>query len=202
MPPTMRWLVALVVWAASVVGAVALSNVVSTSAKSQQAAASFDAGEVTAADSNSLFHSKNFGKLLGIVRGHVGAGATFDSVVIYPGYVSMTQVKGTQEADLYVAANGRFDTTDTGSHIGSDPLFTLIHVRADVPARIAQRIDALAHTPLSQLHYMVYESDPVTHRARWLVYTVAGNPITYFETSGPHGRLFKLGSSGLEPVRG
>ncbi len=49
---------------------------------------------------------------------------------------------------------------------------------------------------------MVYEPDPVTHHSRWLVYTVAGNPITYFEISGPHGRLFKLGSSGLEPVRG
>ena len=28
--------------------------------------------------------------------------------------------------------------------------------------------------------------------ARWLIYTVEGNPITYFETSGPNGRLFKL----------
>jgi hypothetical protein len=198
----MRWLVALVVWAASVAGAVALSGVVSTSAKSQQAAASFDAGAVTAADSKSLFHTKNFGKVLGIVRSHVGAGATFDSVVIYPGYVSMTQVKGSREADVYVAANGRVDVTDTGSHIGSDPLYTLRHVSADVPARIAQHINALAHTPLSQLHYMVYESDPITHRGRWLIYTVEGNPITYFETSGPNGRLFKLGSSGLEPVRG
>jgi hypothetical protein len=198
----MRWLVALVVWAASVAGAVALSGVVSTSAKSEQAAASFDAGAVTAADSNSLFHTKNFGKVLGIVRSHVGAGATFDSVVIYPGYVSMTQVKGSREADVYVAANGRVDVTDSGSHIGSDPLYTLRHVSADVPARIAQHIDALAHTPLSQLHYMVYESDPITHRASWLVYTVEGNPITYFETSGPNGRLFKLGPSGLEPVRG
>ncbi len=198
----MRWLVALVVWAASVAGAVALSGIVSSSAKSQQAAASFDAGAVTAADRNSLFHTKNFGKVLGLVRSHVGAGATFDSVVIYPGYVSMTQVKGSREADVYVAANGRVDVTDTGSHIGSDPLYTLRHVSADVPAGIAKHINALAHTPLSQLHYMVYESDPITHRGRWLIYTVEGNPITYFETSGPNGRLFKLGSSGLEPVRG
>ncbi len=198
----MRWLVALIVWAASVAGAVALSGVVSTSAKSQQAAASFDAGAVTAADSNSLFHTKNFGKVLGIVRSHVGAGAAFDSVVIYPGYVSMTQVKGSREADVYVAANGRVDVTDSGSHIGSDPVYTLRHIRADVPARIAQRINALAHTPLAQLHYMVYESDPITRRTRWLIYTVEGNPITYFETSGPNGRLFKLGPSGLEPVRG
>ena len=41
----------------------------------QPAAASFDAGAVTAADSNSLFHTKNFGKVLGIVRSHVGAGS-------------------------------------------------------------------------------------------------------------------------------
>ena len=198
----MRWLVALVVWAASVAGAVALSNVVSTSAKSQQAAASFDAGGVTAADSNSLFHTKNFDKVLGIARSHVGAGATYDSLVIYPGYLSMTQVKGAREADVYVAANGRFDVTDTGSHIGTDPLFTLRHVSADAPARIARRIATIAHTPLSQLHYMIYEADPETHHSRWLVYTVQGNPVTYFEISGPNGRLFKLGPSGLERVRG
>ncbi len=125
MPPIMRWLVALLVWVASVAGAVALSNVVATKAKTQQATAPFDAGAVTAADSNSLFHTKNFGKVLGIVRSHVGAGAKFDSLVIYPGYVSMTQVKGTREADVYVAANGRYDITDTGSHIGSDPEFEL-----------------------------------------------------------------------------
>jgi hypothetical protein len=198
----MRWLVALVVWAAAVAGAAGLSNVVAKDVHTQAAAASFDAGAVTAADANSLFHTANFGKTLSVARNHIGAGAALDSLVIYPGYLSMTQVKGTREADVYVAANGRFDLTDTGSHIGDSALFGLRRVRADAPARIARHIAAAAHTPLSLLHYMVLEPDSETHRLRWLIYTVEGNPITYFETSGPNGRLFKLGSQGLEPVRG
>ena len=198
----MRWLVAIVVWAAAVAGAAGLSTVVATDVHAERASASFDAGAVTAADANSLFHTANFGKVLAIARRHIGAGATIDSVVIYPGYVSITQVKGTREADVYVAANGRFDVTDTGSHIGDSPLFALRRVQADAPARIAHHIAAAAHTPLSQLHYVVLESDPDSHRPRWLVYTVEGNPITYFETSGPNGRLFKLGAQGLEPIRG
>lgn len=198
----MRWLVAIVVWAAAAAGAAALSSVVASNVRTERAAASFDAGAVTAADSDSLFHTANFAKVLSIARRHVGADAKLDSLVIYPGYLSMTQVKGNREADVYVAANGRFDITDTGPHIGDSRLFALAHVAANAPAGIAQRIAALAATPLSQLHYMVLEPDPVNHRLRWLVYTVSGNPTTYFETAGPHASLYKLGSAGLERVRG
>jgi hypothetical protein len=202
----MRLIVALAVWAAAVAGAVALSSAVASSVKSEQASdassSSFDAGAVKAADSNSLFHTANFGKVLGIARKHIGSGAQLDSLVIYPGYLSMTQVKGTREADVYIAANGRFDLTAMGSHVGDSRVYSLARVPASAPATIAQRIAKLAHTPLSQLHYMIFEPDPVTHRTRWLIYTVEGNPITYFETGSAHGRLFKLGSNGLEPVRG
>ena len=202
----MRLIVALAVWAAAVAGAVALSSAVASSVKTEQASdassSSFDAGAVKAADSNSLFHTANFGKALGIARQHIGSGAQLDSLVIYPGYLSMTQVKGTREADVYIAANGRFDLTVMGSHVGDSRVYSLARVPASAPATIARRIAKLAHTPLSQLHYMIFEPDPVTHRTRWLIYTVEGNPITYFETGSAHGRLFKLGPNGLGPVRG
>jgi hypothetical protein len=202
----MRWIVALVVWAAALAGAAGLSSVVASNVHSQQASgssssASFDAGAVVAADKNSLFHVQNLSKALSIVRSHIGAGATLDSLVMYPGYLSITQVKGGREGDVYVNAAGRFDLTELGSHSGDTPLYSLARVSAAAPEQIAQRIATLAHTPLSQLHYMIFERDSETHRLIWRIYTVAGNPITYFVTAGPHAPLFKLGQSGLERVR-
>src|SRR5436305_6237575 len=124
----MRWIVALAVWAAAVAGAAALSSAVASSVKTEQASdassSSFDAGAVKAADANSLFHTANFGKALAIARGHIGAGAQLDSLVIYPGYLSMTQVKGSREADVYIASDGRFDLTDSGSHFGDSRLYS------------------------------------------------------------------------------
>ncbi len=202
----MRWIVALAVWVAAVAGAAGLSSVVASTVRTEQASgassSSFDASAVKAADANSLFHTATLAKALSIARSHIGSGAQLDSLVIYPGYLSMTQVKGTREADVYIAVNGRYDLTDTGSHIGDSSLFSLARVSATAPALIAQRIAKLAHTPLSQLHYIVLEPDPETHRTRWLIYTVEGNPTTYFQTAGPHARLFKLGPNGLERVRG
>lgn len=204
----MRWIVAIVVWAAAIAGAAGVSSVVAAHAGPDQASgsssavSSFDAGAVKAADANSLFRTANFDKALSIARSHIGAAATLSSLVVYPGYLSMTQVKGTREADVYVAANGRFDLTDTGSSAGDTSVYRLSQVSAAAPALIAQRIATLAHTPLSQLHYMILEPDSDTHRLHWLIYTVEGNPTTYFKTAGPHARLFKLGPNGLEPVRG
>jgi hypothetical protein len=203
----MRWIVALVVWAAAVAGAAGLSSVVAANVHDEQASggsssSSFDAGAVAAADKNSLFHAVNLGKALSIARSHIGSGATLDSLVMYPGYLSITQVKGGREVDVYVNAAGRFDTTALGSHSGDTQLYSFARVSAAAPAQIAQRIAALAHTPLSQLHYMIFERDSDTHRLIWRIYTVEGNPITYFVTAGPHAPLFKLGPSGLARVRG
>lgn len=203
----MRWIVAIVVWAAAVAGAAGVSSVVAAHAGPDQASSSspsssFDAGAVKAADANSLFHTANLANAVSIARSHIGAGAKLSSLVIYPGYLSMTQVKGTREADVYVAANGRFDLTDTGSSAGDTSVYPLSQVSAAAPALIAQRIARLAHTPLSQFHYMILEPDSDTHRLHWLIYTVEGNPTTYFKIAGPHARLFKLGPNGLEPVRG
>jgi hypothetical protein len=52
---------------------------------------------------------------------------------------------------------------------------------------------------------MVLRRDSDTHRLQWLIYTVAGSPVTYFQVNGVNGRIYELrrnSSTGLEPVRG
>jgi hypothetical protein len=46
--------------------------------------------------------------------------------------------------------------------------------------------------------------DPSTNRFRWLVYTVAGSRVEYFQAAGATGELLEYvpnSSKGLQPVR-
>src|SRR5436305_2810315 len=201
----MRIVIALVVWAATLAGAAEVSTVVAHQVRKERATASFDASAVTAADPRSLFHTANFDRALAVVRRHFGADARLSRFVLYPGYLSATVVTGaTTTTDVYVNAAGRYEPSDGGSP-DSSPAFELARVPASAPAALAQRIATAGGVPESQLHYMIAERELINHRFHWLVYPVEGGPVTYFETSGPTGRLFEYrtgSSTGLQPVRG
>ena len=55
----------------------------------------------------SLFHAANLNKVLAVERKHLGPDAKFNSFVIYPGYLSLTQVTGGSTSDVYINANGQ-----------------------------------------------------------------------------------------------
>lgn len=197
----LRLVIALVVWAAAVVGAAALSSTVAGSihnkAASTSGGGSFDASTVKAADSDSLFNTANLTKALTTVRKHTGADAKLDSAALYPGYLDLTLVKGGVESDFYIDARGQFDTNESGGSPGNDKLFGLSRIKASVPASLARRIAAAAKLPTSKLNYMVVEDDSIDG-FRWLVYPVQGTSAEYFFTSGRKLKLFEYahGSSG------
>jgi hypothetical protein len=200
----MRLLVALVVWIGALAAAAELSSVVADKAGKEQATASFDASNVAAADPVSLFHPANLDKVLAIERKHLGSEARFNSFVLYPGYVSLRQVVGGSETDLYINANGKYEILSTTGSAGDSPVFSLAHVNGAATDAIVQRIVTKAHFPLSQLHYLVLDGDPISRHVNWLIYPVQGTPVEYFKTSGPHGHLvqyLKGSSSGPTPVR-
>jgi hypothetical protein len=200
----MRLLIALVVWIGAVAAAAEVSALVSDKVGKEQATASFDASNVTAADPVSLFHPANLDKVLAVERKHLGSEARFNSFVLYPGYLSLTQVVGGNETDLYINANGKFEILSTTGSAGDSPVFSLRHVNGAATNAIVQRIVTKAHLPLSQLHYLVIDGDPISHHVSWQVYPVRGTPVEYFTTSGPHGHLLqylKGSSSGATPVK-
>jgi hypothetical protein len=222
-----RLLIAFVVWAAAVVGAVAVSSVVAdgihnrpagsasspgVGSGSSTAGSSFSGGgsgsadpsSIRAADRASLFRTANFSNALAKARAALGAGAKIDNFALYPGYLSVTLVKGGGEVNFYADANGRVEQTATGGSPGGRALFPLSRIGAGVPAAVAHRISSAAHVPTSQLHYMVIEVDPVSgHGIAWLVYPLRGNRVEYFKTPGATGQLLEYrsgSSSGLQPV--
>jgi hypothetical protein len=227
----MRLLIAFVVWIVAIAGAAEVSTVVAQSIHANASSAtpsgggstgggstsgsgstsgggsvgaSVDPSSVKATDPQSLFRASNFARALATARTNLGPGAKLSMVVIYPGYASLTAVKGGSEVLVYIAVNGRFMETNTGGNPGTSPLFPLTQVKADVPASVAQRIATSAHVPESQLHYMVAEVDPSNNHFRWLVYPQTGNRVEYFEASGATGPLLELlsnSSTGLQPVR-
>jgi hypothetical protein len=206
----MRLLVAAVIWVGAVAGAIGVSTTVahsihtsSTSASSSDGGSSSSSGggsssssgggsssgatqdpsSVTATDSASLFRTANFTRVLAAARSHLGAGAKIDNFVVYPGYLSVTAVKGGTDVNFYVSTNGTLNTSSGGSP-GSTTLFSLSKVTAGGPAALAARIAAAGHLPESKLHYMVAMSDPISGKFRWLVYPVQGTAVEYFETQG------------------
>jgi len=223
----MRLLIAAVVWVGAVAGAVALSSAVASSIHnppSQTASAgsgsatggtgapspgsagssSVDPSSITSTDPRSLFRTVNFTKALATVRSHIGAGAKLDLLALYPGYMSLTQVVGGSERDVYIAFDGAYMLENTGGSAGGSPVFALSRVAATVPAALAARIATAGHTPVSQLNYMVAQVDPADNRFRWLVYPHQGNRVEYYEASGATGPLLEYltnSSTGLQPVR-
>jgi hypothetical protein len=200
----MRLLIALVVWAGAIAGAAGLSSVVAAKAGKDQAAASFDASNVTAADPVSLFHPANLDKILAVERKHLGSEAEFNDFVLYPGYLSLTEVANGSDTNVYINANGKYEVLSTTDAAGNSRVFSLKHVGGASIDAVVQKIVTKAHFPLSQLHYLVIDGDPISHHLNWLVYPVRGTPVEYFETSGPHGHLLQLlknSPAGPTPVR-
>jgi hypothetical protein len=206
----MRLFVAVLVWAAAIAGAAALSNVVAGSihtgagqSAASAAAASFDASKVTAADSRSLFRAANFQKALATVRAHFGASARMDNFVLYPGYLDATVLTPAKSVDVYFNAAGAYEPSDTQSD--ATDVFPLTRVAASAPAALSERIARFAHVDPSHVAYMIAELDSVSHRFHWLIYMQKGYGVDYFQTRGPTARLFVYrthSSQGLEPVPG
>ena len=228
----MRLLIALVVWAAAVVGAVAVSSTVAGTIHTHPAGSavsvtgssgggssssgggssfsgggsdSVDPSSIKAADRASLFRTANFSRAFTSARAALGANAQIVNFAMYPGYLSITAVKGGSEVNFYVDASGRAEKS-TGGSPGSTSLFRLSKVGVGVPAALAHRISTAGHLPTSRLHYIVVMVDPVSHRGLWwLVYPLQGDRVEYFKASGARGPLFEYranSSTGLQPVSG
>jgi hypothetical protein len=215
----MRLLIALVVWIGAAAGAAGLSTVVADSIHNPPGSStssgggsgfggsggsSFDASAVTATDPVSLFRTPNFARALAAARSNLGSGAQVEELALYPGYASVIAAKGGMQVDFYINAAGTTNVSSGGSP-GGLPLLSLARVNANVPAALARRIATAGHVPESQLHYMVAQIDPVDHQFRWLVYTVQGSSVEYFQAAGATGPLLEYrqnSSTGLQPVRG
>ena len=114
------------------------------------------------------------------------------------------QVANGSDTNVYINANGKYEVLSTTDAAGNSRVFSLKHVGGASVDAVVQKIVTRAHFPLSQLHYLVIDGDPISHHLNWLVYPVRGTPVEYFETSGPHGHLLQLlknSPAGPTPVR-
>jgi hypothetical protein len=221
----MRLVIAIVVWAAAIVGAAAVSNAVSNSIHTTPTASATSGGtssgsssgssgsnsssgpdpsSIKAADKLSLFQAANFNRVLAKARAALGPNAKVENFVVYPGYLAITAAKGNTEVDFYGDANGGVQNS-TGGTPGGSQAFPLSKIAPGSAALLAHHIVTTAHTPQSQLHYLVVDADPITGKTEWLVYAVDSSPVEYFKASSPTGQLLeyrKNSSTGLQPVPG
>jgi hypothetical protein len=221
----MRLLIALVVWIAAAAGAAELSIAVESAVKKHPSGASAstatpgssgqsgggsvavpsDPSSVKSTDAVSLLHTANFSRALAAARAHLGPGAHFSDLALYPGYMALTAVTAAGETNVTIDANGTYMQLSTGGSAAGSAVFPLARVRPDVPAALARRIATSGRVPVSQLNYMVVQGDPTSPGLRWLVYPKQGNRVEYFEAPGAGGQLQELlagSGSGLQPVHG
>jgi hypothetical protein len=222
-----RLLIALVVWVAAVIGAVAISTTVAGSIhdkpigtagvgsglssgdgsiSSNGGPSGQDPSSIRSTDKLSLFRTANLDRALSTARRALGSGAQIDDFALYPGYLSMTAVKGGSEVDFYIDANGRVIQTATGGSADPGSTFRLAQVGATVPGALAHRIATAGHVPESQLHYIVVDVDTEAgHKLEWLVYALQTSRAEYFKASGATGPLLEYrrnSPTGLQPVSG
>jgi hypothetical protein len=198
-----RWLVALIVWAGAAAGAWEIQAAVARSIGSGNTAgsSSFDPTTVKAADSDSLFRAVNLRKALASVRSHVG-NAKVTTAALYPGYLSLTLVKGDQEDVVAYYVGGNYVDDGASGDASADQAFPLATLTADGPATLAQRIAGGAHVALAQLHYLVLSVDPISNRIDWDVYPLDTNRIEYFEANSPTGPITEQTASGSASLSG
>jgi hypothetical protein len=224
----LRLLVAIVIWVAAIGAAAELSSAVagsihvnhsssivsaggsepatggSTPGAGVTPSPPFDASKVKATDPLSLFATHNLIKALTTARRQLGTRSKLTELVIYPGYLDITGVRGDNELDIYVNAEGSTTTNTVSGAAGGEPTFSLSKIDAAAPAALAHRIAVAGHTAEAQLGYMVAQVELGENTFHWLIYPRQGNRVEYFEASGPTGELFALranSSEGPEPVR-
>jgi hypothetical protein len=222
----MRIFTAVIVWIAAIAAAAGLSSAVASSihdtpttshgstsssgssfssTTSSSSSASFDASNVKGTDQDSLFQGANLTKALTVARQHYGAGAEVSDFALYPGYLSMTIEQNNNQIDFYIDAQGTENATSAAGGSGGQGTFKLSDVQATAPALIAARIAAHGRVAESRLSYFVAHTDPISGRFQWLVYTLSGSAVEYFEVNGSNGArapLFAYGNSGFVRVTG
>jgi hypothetical protein len=191
---------ALVTWIGALVAAIVLSGAVaagihststgSTSGSgSSSGSSAVDPSEVRSTDSASLMRAGNIIRTLATISGHLGQDARVSTFVIYPGYLSVTAVRGGTEIDATDYVNGTYSQIATGGSAGSDPLLPLARINPRAPAAFLARISRVAHVAPRTVRYMVAMLDPITHRLSWSAYLIPGSHFEYLSAPGGTGPL-------------
>ena len=165
----MRILIAVVVWVGAVIGAVAVSNAVSSiihtntatrantalsvgssgSASANSGSANGpDPSSIKSTDPTSLFRTANFEKALGKARAALGSGAGSRTSPV-PRLPDGDRGQGRQRDRFLRRRERPRRTAATGGSSGATGVFHLSQIGAGVPEAIAHRIQAAAHLPES-----------------------------------------------------
>jgi hypothetical protein len=218
----MRLLIALVAWVGAIAASIALSTAVANSTHPSSAASSaagslagptsttagaatppappFNAASIKPTDPDSLFIGSNFGRVLAVAKQRLGAHADIETARLTPGELELTTVaKNNHQSAVVIDANGSYSATRTGVLVGSAQVYYLSQLGASTPATLARRIAAGAHLPISQLQYMLVQTDPAQQQFFWRVYP--SNPGIYFQAGYANGPILELGGKRTVVIR-
>lgn len=197
----MRLPIALLLWAAAVVGAVAVSSTVAHKVHAEQVKAAkttdatsaskprpgFSASSVRAADRRSLFLGPNFARALKLVRDHVGPNADVEMIEVFPGELEMTVRRSDAELSIVAQANGDYLSTSDNNVSGSTQVFSLSQIHGNVPATLVRRVTKYGHIGIGQIRFVNVRIDPIARLFHWYVYPIRDD--LYFRADSAEGPI-------------
>jgi hypothetical protein len=140
---------------------------------------------VSPTSSLSMFHAAPLKSALSRIESRIPPDARAFWVNVYPGYVDVIADTPTSEISATVYVDGRFVYDDTGTPTPDQKLFPLSSADPSAPPKIAQQISSQYHVPESQIRYMLLESDPISGKLVWRVYS---GPYNYTVDADQVGR--------------
>lgn len=198
----MRLLIALIVWVAASVSAVALSSSVAHTVHNEQVTAAkkpiavskptpaFAPASIKPTDPRSLFVGPNFEHVLALVRRHVGARADVETMEVFPGQLELTVRTSSAEVSVIARADGEYLSSSDSNASGSTQVFSLSQIHADVPTALVRRIAAHAHVPVASQKFIGVRIDAIQHLFHWYVYPKRDN--LYFQADTAHGPILEF----------
>lgn len=205
----MRLPIALLVWAAAVVGAIAISSTVAHKVHAEQVKAAtttritppkanpaFAPGSMKPDDHRSLFLGTNFAHALSLVRDHVGPNADVEMIEVFPGELEMTVLQPKAELSIVVQADGSYLSSSDSNVSGSTQVFSLSQIHGNVPATLIRRLANHARIPIGEIKFVNVRIDQIARLYHWYVYPTRDNLYFQADSAGGPIREFDHGRPG------
>jgi hypothetical protein len=145
---------------------------------------------------DSLFRTANFERALGVLRRHVGAGATLLSLRLEAGALT-AEVSGGAGRSVVVTKRFKLTSVPTPGVVPASSI-SLTEINAGAPERMMTQVTPQSGVGLAGVDYFAVSTDPSTGRPAWIVYLQRGKGSYSADLSGTNVKAL----SGTPPGTG
>jgi hypothetical protein len=138
---------------------------------------------------DSLFRTANLRRALGVLRRHVGAGATLASFRLEAGAIT-SEIVGGPGRSVVVSERLKLTSVPTPGVTPSGASAALAQIDPSVPERIMAQVSPSTGVGLGGVDYFLIAADPSSGQTGWVVYLRNGRGSYSADLTGGHVKAF------------